>query len=491
MDQPRRAAATPRRTERRERRSYAIRPCALTRRRGGRTLLRDAIRAIRIDRFLYAFMPLTQSQQLAALSDLFAARREAVLVAWRKVDRADPEQKTGRSLTLGQFLDHIPPILDAFERKLRSRPGGAEAQAAEVEKKAEGVKHGLHRWQQGYRLKELISECGHLQLCVAEELGNLVAAHPELEPATLREAHRQLLHLINDTISESAAQYERMQQAEAAGRVADLMNALATVDEIEQRRARLIHQAVHDLNSDVLGVTMAATLVGRAQLAEADRMESVAFLERATQGLTTMLGELTELARLEAGQEKRKLAAFDAAELIANLCAGNQPLARERRLYLKTDGPARLGVVGDAERVRRLAKNLLVNALKYTGEGGVTVSWGEEQENWWLMVKDTGPGMLAGGSESLKAGWQEATASAKESDEKSAASKGETSQVLAAPGDTAFRTKAAQNQPGEGIGLSIVKRLCELLDASLEIATSAETGTTFRVVFPRRYNRPA
>ena len=132
-----------------------------------------------------------------------------------------------------------------------------------------------------------------------------------------------------------------MQQAEAAGRVADLMNALATVDEIEQRRATLIHQAVHDLNSDVLGVTMAATLVGRTQLAEADRMASVAFLERATQGLTTMLGELTELARLEAGQEKRKLAAFDAAELIANLCAGNQPLARERRLYLKTDGPAR------------------------------------------------------------------------------------------------------------------------------------------------------
>jgi len=32
-----------------------------------------------------------------------------------------------------------------------------------------------------------------------------------------------------------------------------------------------------------------------------------------------------------------------------------------------------------------------------------------------------------------------------------------------------------------------VKRLCELLDASLEIASSAEAGTTFRVVFPRRY----
>ena len=150
-------------------------------------------------------MPLTKSQQLAALSDLLAARREAVLLAWRKVDRADPEQMTGRALTFGQFLDHIPAILDAYELKLRARPGGAEARAAEIEKKVEGVKHGLHRWQQGYRLKELISECGHLQFTVFEELGDIVATHPELERGTLLEAHRQLLQLINDTISESAA----------------------------------------------------------------------------------------------------------------------------------------------------------------------------------------------------------------------------------------------------------------------------------------------
>lgn len=434
-------------------------------------------------------MSLIKSQQLAFLSDLLAARREAILTAWRKLDRADPDQMTGRSLTLGQFLDHIPAILDSYELKLRSRPGGADAQAADADKKEEGAKHGLHRWQQGYRLKELISECGHLQLCIFEELSSLVAAHPELEPETLREAHRQLLHLIGDLISESAAQYERMQQAEAAGRVVDLMNALAAVDEIEQRRAMLIHQAVHDLNSDVLGVTMAAKLVGRSNLAEVERAKSTAYLQRAVQGLTTMLGGLMELARLEAGQEKRKLAAFDAAELIVNLCECNQPFARERQLFLRTEGPVGLAVDGDADKVRRLAKNLLVNALKYTADGGVTLSWGEEKENWWLMVKDSGQGILPVAGQSLKAGLQEATASAKESDEKAAAKVGEISQVLAAPVDSADTpaTQPVHNQPGEGIGLSIVKRLCELLDASLEIASSAESGTTVRVVFPRQY----
>ena len=50
---------------------------------------------------------------------------------------------------------------------------------------------------------------------------------------------------------------------------------------------------------------------------------------------------------------------------------------------------------------------------------------------------------------------------------------------LSAPGASASH--------GEGIGLSIVKRLCELLDASLELETAPGTGTTFRVVFPRSY----
>jgi len=433
-------------------------------------------------------MPLTLSEQLVALSELLAARREAILAAWRTLDRADPEQKTGRALTLGQFLDHIPAILDAYELKLHSRPGGIAARAADLEKNEEGVKHGLHRWQQGYRLKELIGECGHFQICVFEELGNIFAGHPELEHVTLLEAHRQLLHLINDIISGSAAQYERMQQAEAGGRVRDLMRALADVDEIEQRRATLIHQAVHDLHSDVLGVSLAATQISRTGVAETDRVESAGFLQRAVQGLNSMLGELMDLARLEAGQEDREVADFDAGSLIADLCASNRPFALERNLFLQTKGPAQLSVEGDAEKVRRVAKNLLVNALKYTEAGGVIVSWGEEKENWWLMVKDTGPGMLTEAGTSLADGLQEATASAKESDEKSAAIEGAASHVLP-PKATATPTRPSQHQPGEGIGLSIVKRLCELLDASLEIASSAEAGTTFRVVFPRRYGK--
>lgn len=435
-------------------------------------------------------MPLTKNQQFAALSDHFAARRESILLAWRKADRADPDQTTGRSLTLGQFLDHIPEMLDAFENRLRSRPGGAEAKAADVDKKDEGVKHGLHRWQQGYRLQELINECGHLQLCLYHELGRIAAEHPELKSDTLTEAQRQIMALVNDTISESAGQYERMQQAEAAGHVGDLRGALASVNAIEQHRSTLLHQAVHDLKNDVLGVSLAATLLDRPAMAETARAESTSYLKQAVQGLNTMLEELMQLARLQAGQETRKIAPFDAAVLLTELGAAHQPQALENRLFLSAEGPTQMPVEGDVEKTRRLAKNLLGNALKYTPSGSVSVTWGEEKESWWLMVKDTGPGMLSASGTPLVTGLQEATASAKESDDKATASEGEASHVLQAPWDANSPATPSLHQPGEGIGLSIVKRLCELLDASIEIASSAETGTTFRVVFPLRYQHP-
>jgi signal transduction histidine kinase len=432
-------------------------------------------------------MLLTKSQQFSALSDQFAARRLEILGAWSKADRADPEQTTARSLTFSQFFDHIPEILDAFEYRLRSHPDGMDARTADGDKKEEGVKHGLHRWQQGYRLRELINECGHLQCSLFEQLEEIASEHPEFERETLVEANRQIMALVNDTISESAGQYERMQQAESAGHVGDLMGALASVNEIEKRRSTLIHQAVHDLNSDVVGVSLAATLLGRTEIAEADRVGFAILLQRGVSGLSEMLGDLMQLARLGAGQENRRIVPFDAAALLTERCKRNEPFAHDRQLFLEVDGPVSLQVEGDAEKVGRLLQNLLMNALKYTPTGGVSVSWNVEKENWWLMVKDTGPGLHSRASAPLVAGLQEATASAKEADEKFTAIKGEASNVLPTPWDASEQAHPPKHQPGEGIGLSIVKRLCELLDASLEIASSAETGTTFRIVFPRRY----
>jgi signal transduction histidine kinase len=47
--------------------------------------------------------------------------------------------------------------------------------------------------------------------------------------------------------------------------------------------------------------------------------------------------------------------------------------------------------------------------------------------------------------------------------------------------------RGSASAPGEGIGLSIVKRLCDLLDATVELETETGVGTAFRILLPRRY----
>src|SRR4029078_228444 len=78
------------------------------------------------------------------------------------------------------------------------------------------------------------------------------------------------------------------------------------------------------------------------------------------------------------------------------------------------DGPDTLTVEGDAIKIRRIAQNLPLNALKYTSVGGVTLGWGNSRNNdpkrWMLCVQDTAPGIPAGPGAPMVEALQGATA---------------------------------------------------------------------------------
>jgi signal transduction histidine kinase len=146
-------------------------------------------------------------------------------------------------------------------------------------------------------------------------------------------------------------------------------------------------------------------------------------------------------------------------------------------LYLKCQGPAGLAADGDAVKIRRIAQNLILNAVKYTHAGGISVSWGDSAPNdpkrWILSIRDTGPGFHTASGQPLAAAL-----------EPSNEPKAMTSERVGLE-ETAMQT--LRGDAGEGIGLSIVKRLCEMLDASIEMQSAKDQGTTFRILFPRHY----
>jgi sensor histidine kinase regulating citrate/malate metabolism len=105
-----------------------------------------------------------------------------------------------------------------------------------------------------------------------------------------------------------------------------------------------------------------------------------------------------------------------------------------------------------------------------------------------LCVQDTGAGLDDGAAaplvQMINDVTKEAHAIARETAERESGTPA-LSTAPTLPSNSADR--AEPEQPSEGIGLSIVKRLCELLDASMELETQRGRGTTFRIIFPSRY----
>lgn len=430
-------------------------------------------------------------EQLSALAAELLARREAILDAWRAYGEVVPGQKSvGASLSRAQFNDHIPALLDSLSHSLQVWPEvpSARADEAEAEKVAD---HGVQRWQQGYSLSEVLREWGYLQMCVAAELERYAAEHPELEPSVMPNARRIWAQSCADGVTSSATQYGRLQQTESAGHVNALERALAALHAMEQSRADAWRTAAHDLRGSVTVVKGAATLnASGASLPELMRTEVAEMLSKGVSSLNDMLNDLLSLARLEAGHEQRTVTAFDAAVLLRDFCAASQAAATDRGLFLKMDGPSTLPVEGDKAKVLRIVQNLLLNAVKYTERGGISVSWGLDETRdttrWTFSVQDTGAGIDQHHAAAFAQELHDATEVA--DDAKNESIHGHDDVAAAPTARSASGEAPASDQHGEGVGLAIVKRLCELLGASLELATKPGHGSTFRVILPCRYD---
>lgn len=222
-------------------------------------------------------------------------------------------------------------------------------------------------------------------------------------------------------------------------------NSIQVLTSLRQQirdRGEFLRSTSHDLRGNIGIIQGAASLLNLANTDE-EREQMLAMLQRNLQQATKMLTELLDVARLEAGQEQRQLETFDVAEQLNGLVESVRPLADERGLWLRSEGEESLLVEGDAVKTRRIAQNLLLNALKYTREGGVTISWGAapSADRWLLTIVDTGPGL----------------------------------------------PESSRSTTGEGIGLLIVRHLSELLDCQMTVESQPKVGTRFKLAFPRTY----
>jgi PAS domain S-box-containing protein len=179
--------------------------------------------------------------------------------------------------------------------------------------------------------------------------------------------------------------------------------------------------------------------------------------------LLQLINDVLDLAKVEAGKMEVALAPFSPRHAIDEVMTSVRPMAAEKRivLTLRDDGTVP-SVTLDPLRFKQILYNLLSNAIKFTNDGGAAevVLAARGSDGFTLSVRDTGIGIAPEDVPRLFREFE---------------------QLESGPG---------RRFGGSGLGLSLTKKLVELLEGTIEVESAVGAGTMFSVRLPRGIAAP-
>lgn len=227
---------------------------------------------------------------------------------------------------------------------------------------------------------------------------------------------------------------------------------------MEEDRSRLFAEISHELRTPLTAVQgfIEAIRDGMVQdQAVFDRYLDTIYQQ--TVHITRLVDDILALSRLESDAVTVDKLPVDLSALARGVATSMEETAHSKnssiRLDIKTESAL---VLGDADRMEQIIRNLLKNAINATENGTIRVGVEAGPEQVHLRVEDNGAGIP---SEDLPHIW-----------------------------DRFFRVRARRGEPGgekgTGLGLVIVKKLVQLQDGKIEVASPPGRGTIFSISFP-------
>jgi signal transduction histidine kinase len=226
----------------------------------------------------------------------------------------------------------------------------------------------------------------------------------------------------------------------------------SAVRSAEEHLATVSHDLRNPLNTVILAAQRIETVCDDAPSASSAAIirKSTGTISRAVERMARLVGDLLDLARLDAGQslpiEPEDVDLADAVRQAVELI---EPLASVRRLVLHLDLAGHLHATCDPERVQQVLGNLLGNAIKFTREGGaITVRLARDPgaDAVVISVADTGIGIPPA----------------------------ELPQIF-----TAFWQQDLRRKRGAGLGLAIAKAIAVAHGGSISVESTEGVGSTF------------
>lgn len=417
-------------------------------------------------------------ENLCRLADHLLQNRTKLIDDWR--DRAMHDELLPTLNTLGrkEFLDHIPHVLDVLDQQMRSYHDASLPELAE--KKEEKMEiHGLSRWQQGFSVTEVVRDWNHLRCAILDAISTAVEANPDWVTEALSEALGILADLISDGVNSSVSKFEEIRQAEARSHALDLHKTIDELQEVINSQSKRHRETYHDLRGH-LGILASLTNALRHRDGLEQSLKNL--YEPLEEGLARSL-ELLENVKLhsalEAKQETLEICGFNASSAIHSILQPYKLLANETGIDFMCDGPENFEIESDPQKFARIVQNLMHNALKFTVSGKIKVTWGQngQEDHWVLRIQNSGT--FSPVRSAVPIAKKLVVASKVNPVSRSESSiNARKNHFLTSDTNGIFRsTDLADDrdtQVGEGIGLSIAKRLSDLLGGRLSVESDAD-----------------
>lgn len=238
--------------------------------------------------------------------------------------------------------------------------------------------------------------------------------------------------------------------ADLSERNRELAVARAHAEEANRSKTRFLRAASHDLLQPLSAAKLFLSALSDTQL-DPLQQELTGRLAGAFESVEELMHAVLDISRLDSQRIEFQLKPVHLSELFRRLAIEYAPMAESKGLRLSF-APTSAIVESDPTFLRRIAQNLVSNALKYTDKGGVLVGVRRRGGRAWLEVLDTGIGIAAPDRARIFDEFQ--------------------------------RVGREGGAPGMGLGLSIVRRACAKLGHRIALDSEPGRGTVFRVSLP-------
>jgi signal transduction histidine kinase len=240
-----------------------------------------------------------------------------------------------------------------------------------------------------------------------------------------------------------------------------LRNRNAQIEELNEEKNRFLGMAAHDLRNDISIATLISRLLGQTKegLSEFQR-KLVDRMDDLLKSMLDLVDGYLDVSRIEAGRLEIHPEPIDLISLVEDRVSTAHFVADEAGVHISRSGitgPATANV--DRKRINQALNNLLLNAIKFSPDGGqVEVVVREEGEKYVIDVMDEGPGIPS-----------------------------EQARRLFSP-FTTLETTGERTKSGTGLGLHIARRVIEAHGGSIGFRPRTPQGSVFSITLPRFAN---